>query len=76
MFRYLRCANRRYGCAVSVQMEMRIGSRIVISNDHIHNHIPTPLYSIELRTFLNRLRERSTTENVIPQMIVDQESHS
>ncbi|XP_050053723.1 uncharacterized protein LOC126549205 isoform X2 [Aphis gossypii] len=48
---------------------------ITISSAHTHNHIPTPRYSIGIRQFMNRLRERGMMENIAPHLIVDQEAH-
>jgi len=71
----LRCERRRYGCQVSAQMALHDNSPITISSAHIHNHTPTPRYLIGLRQFMNRLRERGATENIVPHIIVDQEAH-
>jgi len=48
---------------------------ITISSAYTHDHTPTPHYTIGLRQFLNRVRERGVTENIPPHIIVDQEAH-
>lgn len=73
--RYLRCENRRFGCPVSAQMGTDDGARINISSGHIHSHEPAPRHAVEHRSFMNRLRERSISENISAQIIVDQEAH-
>jgi len=50
------------------------GAPIIISPAHVHSHEPTPNHSVELRDFMNTLRERGNAENVVPQNIVDQEA--
>jgi len=56
-------------------MAITDGASIIISAGHVHNHEPAPNHAVALRGFMNRLRERANTENVIPQNIVDQEAH-
>ncbi|XP_060857072.1 uncharacterized protein LOC132934747 [Metopolophium dirhodum] len=73
--RYLRCENRRYGCPVSAKMATVVGAPILISPAHEHRHEPIPNHAVELRGFMNILRERGNAENIVPQNIVDQEAH-
>ncbi|CAI6361153.1 unnamed protein product [Macrosiphum euphorbiae] len=72
--RYLTCANRRYSCPVSANMQIRVGSPINISANYPHhNHEPAPRYAVSHRNMINRLRERAISENTVAHRIVDEE---
>jgi len=47
------------------------GAPIIISAAYIHYHEPAPNHAMALRCCMNRLRESTNTENVVPQNIVD-----